>query len=105
MAFTRALGGAAAADNLRVVGINPGAIATDRLITIMKKRAKDRLGDENRWEELMKPLPYGPRRHARGDRLHGRVPGLGQVRLHHRDDHHDRWRRGKPRADVLRSNA
>jgi len=59
MAFTRALGGSAGDDGLRVVGINPGAIATDRLITIMKARAKDRLGDENRWEELMQPLPMG----------------------------------------------
>ena len=59
MAFTRALGGAAAADNLRVVGINPGATATDRLVTMMQKRAQDRLGDAARWEELMKPLPYG----------------------------------------------
>ncbi len=59
MAFTKAIGGAASADNLRVVGINPGAIATDRLVTIMKKRAEDRLGDANRWEELMQPLPYG----------------------------------------------
>lgn len=59
MAFTRTLGGAASADNLRVVGINPGAVATDRLVTLMKKRAQDRLGDANRWEELMKPLPYG----------------------------------------------
>jgi hypothetical protein len=25
----------------------------------MKIRAKDRFGDENRWEELMKPLPMG----------------------------------------------
>jgi NAD(P)-dependent dehydrogenase (short-subunit alcohol dehydrogenase family) len=59
MAFTKALGGAASADNLRVVGINPGAVATDRLVTIMKKRAQDRLGDATRWEELMRPLPYG----------------------------------------------
>jgi 3-oxoacyl-[acyl-carrier protein] reductase len=59
MAFTKALGGSAGDDKLRVVGINPGAIATDRLITIMKARAKDRLGDENKWEELMKPLPMG----------------------------------------------
>ena len=59
MAFTKALGGSAGDDKLRVVGINPGAIATDRLITIMKVRAKDRFGDENRWEELMKPLPMG----------------------------------------------
>lgn len=59
MAFTKTLGGAASADKLRVVGINPGAISTDRLVTIMKKRALDRLGDENRWEELMAPLPFG----------------------------------------------
>jgi 3-oxoacyl-[acyl-carrier protein] reductase len=59
MAFTKALGGSAGDDKLRVVGINPGAIATDRLITIMKARAKDRLGDESKWEELMKPLPMG----------------------------------------------
>jgi hypothetical protein len=59
MAFTKTIGGAASADNLRVVGINPGAIATDRLVTIMKKRAEDRFGDADRWEELMKPLPFG----------------------------------------------
>jgi hypothetical protein len=58
MAFTKTLGGGASSDNLRVVGINPGAIATDRLVTVMKKRAQDRLGDANRWEELMKPLPF-----------------------------------------------
>jgi len=59
MAFTKALGGSAGDDKLRVVGINPGAIATERLITIMKARARDRLGDENKWEDLMRPLPMG----------------------------------------------
>ena len=59
MAFTKTLGGAASNDKLRVVGINPGAVATDRLVTLMKKRAQDRLGDADRWEELMAPLPYG----------------------------------------------
>jgi NAD(P)-dependent dehydrogenase (short-subunit alcohol dehydrogenase family) len=59
MAFTKALGGAAANDKLRVVGINPGAIATERLVTMMQKRAQDRLGDASRWEELLRPLPYG----------------------------------------------
>jgi 3-oxoacyl-[acyl-carrier protein] reductase len=58
MAFTKALGGAAPADNMRVVGITPGAIATDRLVTMMKKRAQDRLGDPERWQELMQPLPF-----------------------------------------------
>lgn len=59
MAFTRALGGSAGDDGLRVVGINPGAIATDRLITLMKGRAKERFGDETRWQELTRPLPMG----------------------------------------------
>jgi hypothetical protein len=59
MAFTRALGGSAGDDGLRVIGINPGAIATERLVTLMKGRAKERFGDEARWEELMKPLPMG----------------------------------------------
>ena len=59
MAFTKALGGTASDDNLRVVGINPGAIATERLVKLMKKRAEDRFGDADRWEELMKPLPFG----------------------------------------------
>ncbi len=59
MAFTKALGGSAGDDRLRVVGINPGAIATDRLVTIMQNRAQDRLGDAGRWEELMAPLPMG----------------------------------------------
>ena len=59
MAFTKALGGSAGDDGLRVVGINPGAIATDRLVTLMKGRAQERFGDANRWEELMTPLPMG----------------------------------------------
>ncbi len=59
MAFTKTLGGAASDDKLRVVGINPGAIATERLVTIMKKRAQDRWGDANRWQELTAPLPFG----------------------------------------------
>ena len=59
MAFTRALGGSAGDDRLRVVGINPGAIATDRLVTLMKGRAKERFGDENRWQDLTAPLPMG----------------------------------------------
>jgi 3-oxoacyl-[acyl-carrier protein] reductase len=59
MAFTKALGGSAGDDGLRVVGINPGAIATDRLITLMQGRAKDRFGDADRWPELTAPLPMG----------------------------------------------
>jgi NAD(P)-dependent dehydrogenase (short-subunit alcohol dehydrogenase family) len=59
MAFTRALGGASPKDGIRVVGINPGMTATDRMITLQRKRAQDRLGDAERWRELMEGLPFG----------------------------------------------
>ena len=59
MAFTRAMGGTAPRDNLRVVGINPGPVLTERLITLTKTRARDTLGDENRWQELMRGHAFG----------------------------------------------
>ena len=52
MAFTRALGGASHADSIRVLGINPGPTATDRLITLYRQRAETLLGDAKRYEEL-----------------------------------------------------
>lgn len=59
MAFTRALGGVSLDDGIRVVGINPGPVATDRMIKLMKRRAIDQFGDENRWEELFDRYPGG----------------------------------------------
>ncbi len=52
MSFTKALGGASLNDGVRVVGVNPGPVATDRMLKIMKRKAIDMLGDEARWEEL-----------------------------------------------------
>jgi len=59
MAFTRAIGGTAPRDNLRVIGINPGPVMTERLITLMKTRAQTNFGDPEKWTELMKPLAFG----------------------------------------------
>ena len=59
MAFTRALGGASHADGIRVVGINPGPTATDRLITLYKQRAETLLGDAKRYEELFTGMSFG----------------------------------------------
>ncbi|HEX6440987.1 MAG TPA: SDR family oxidoreductase [Stellaceae bacterium] len=59
MAFTRAMGGTAPRDGLRVIGINPGPVMTERLITLTKTRARDRFGDENRWQELMQGYAFG----------------------------------------------
>ena len=57
MSFTQALGGDSLYNGVRVVGINPGPVSTERLITLMKRSARDRLGDAERWTELLKPLP------------------------------------------------
>src|SRR5437016_2794577 len=59
MAFTRAMGGTAPRDGLRVVGINPGPVMTDRLGTLMHTRAHTQFGDAERWTEYMKPLAFG----------------------------------------------
>ena len=49
MAFTRAIGGTAPRDGLRVVGINPGPVMTERLVTLTRTRAETRFGDPERW--------------------------------------------------------
>jgi NAD(P)-dependent dehydrogenase (short-subunit alcohol dehydrogenase family) len=59
MAFTRALGGVSLDDGIRVIGVNPGPVATDRMVKLMKRRALDGLGDEGRWEELFAHYPGG----------------------------------------------
>ncbi|HVH77498.1 MAG TPA: SDR family oxidoreductase [Stellaceae bacterium] len=59
MAFTRAMGGTAPRDGLRVVGINPGPVMTERLVTLMKTRAASHLGDAEKWTDYLKPLAFG----------------------------------------------
>ena len=58
MAFTRAMGGTAPRDGLRVMGINPGPVMTERLVNLMRTRAQSRFGDAERWTEFMKPLAF-----------------------------------------------
>lgn len=58
MAFTKALSNGSTANGVRVLGINPGFTTSDRLITMMKGKAKEQFNDENRWEELFKDLPF-----------------------------------------------
>lgn len=57
MAFTRALGGHSLDDNIRVVGVNPGPVNTDRIYNMLKKRARTVLGDEGRYRELEARYP------------------------------------------------
>lgn len=59
MNFTRALGSVSPKHGVRVVGVNPGPTSTERLVSLMRRKSKDRVGDEERWEELTEPLPLG----------------------------------------------
>ena len=57
MSFTKALGGRSLNEGIRIIGVNPGPVATDRMLKIMRRKAIDILGDENRWEELYNHYP------------------------------------------------
>jgi len=59
MAFTRSLAIGAARDGVRVTGINPGPVATDRNETLTRARAAKELGDAERWRELQAGMPFG----------------------------------------------
>src|SRR5262249_45042583 len=59
IAFTRALGGHSLDFGVRVLGVNPGPVATERLERLNRDRAKAELGDEDRWMEKFKHLPRG----------------------------------------------
>ncbi len=65
IAFTRTLGGRSLDDGIRVVGVCPGPVATDRIVTMMKKIAAKNLGDEARFAELMANYPLGRPAHPR----------------------------------------
>ncbi len=53
MAFTRALGSESVDHGIRVVGVNPGRILTDRQIDHMEDAAEKKFGDRKRWKEVL----------------------------------------------------
>ncbi|OZI16241.1 SDR family oxidoreductase [Bordetella genomosp. 7] len=59
MAFTCALGGRSLEDGIRVIGVNPGPVATERIAKVLKSHAARLLGDENRSSELLAAYPRG----------------------------------------------
>jgi NAD(P)-dependent dehydrogenase (short-subunit alcohol dehydrogenase family) len=52
MAFTRAVGSEGVDHGVRVVGVNPGRVETERQIDHMMERAEKELGDRKRWKEI-----------------------------------------------------
>ncbi len=59
MMLTRAVGGVALDDGVRVVGVNPGLVATDRMVALFETHAEAQFGDRDRWPELLAHLPRG----------------------------------------------
>ena len=59
MAFTKALGGQSLDFGVRIVGVNPGPVETERMVKINKRRAIDWYNDESRWTELRDKYPGG----------------------------------------------
>jgi NAD(P)-dependent dehydrogenase (short-subunit alcohol dehydrogenase family) len=59
MAFTRAIGGTSPEFGVRVLGVNPGPVLTDRVEVLGRKRAARLYGDENRWRESFAQMPFG----------------------------------------------
>ena len=59
MAFTRALGGRSINDGIRVVGINPGLVATERSVMMLRGMAANRFGDSDRIDEVLAHFPGG----------------------------------------------
>ena len=58
-AFTRAVGSYSLEHGIRVLAVSPGPTETDRLVTLMKSRARSDFGDESRWREFTAGLPMG----------------------------------------------
>jgi NAD(P)-dependent dehydrogenase (short-subunit alcohol dehydrogenase family) len=57
MGVTKSLGGRSIDDGIRVVGVNPGGVETDRMIANQRKRAEREFGDPERWREFFKDKP------------------------------------------------
>ena len=59
VAFTRALGSTSDAAGVRVLGVSPGPVESDRLEMLVKRRSLTRFGDESRWREILTNMPFG----------------------------------------------
>lgn len=57
MAFTRAIGSRSIYSGVRVVGVNPGPVETDRIQTLMRQKAVAEFGDESRASEYYANWP------------------------------------------------
>ena len=59
VAFTRTVGSVSMDHGVRVLGVNPGWVETEKSKRSLKRRALLELGDENKWPELTRIFPRG----------------------------------------------
>lgn len=59
MAFTKAVGSNSLDSGVRIVGVNPGPVETDRIVTLLKTKAEAEYGNASRWRDYLKNLPLG----------------------------------------------
>jgi NAD(P)-dependent dehydrogenase (short-subunit alcohol dehydrogenase family) len=59
MAFTRAIGARSMHRGVRVVGVNPGPVETDRIQTVMRQKAVAEFGSEDRAGDYYAHWPMG----------------------------------------------
>lgn len=57
MAFTKGVGSRSIDHGVRVLAVNPGLTETDRVKTLMTKKAAAELGDADRWREFFQSIP------------------------------------------------
>lgn len=58
-AFTKGLGAKTPEFGVRVLGVHPPATRTDRITALVKTVAKNKYGDESRWEEILADGSFG----------------------------------------------
>ena len=85
MAFTRALGAESVDRGVRVVGVNPGGIQTERAIDHYKEIAARELGDAARWPEIQAKLAASrpARRTGKPEQVADLVAFLASARASH----------------------
>lgn len=59
VAMTRAIGGVSLDYGVRVLGVSPGWVETEKSKRGLRKRATEELGDPERWPELVRHWPRG----------------------------------------------
>ncbi len=58
-AFTKTLGSRSLNDGIRVLSVSPGAVATERLVNLMRTRAEAEHGNPEQWQSYLSKLPLG----------------------------------------------